>query len=440
MTTPRKEVIYKLPLTQFPEDCDWPVQSLATTANVLGGGTPDTGVAEYWEPAEIPWATPTDITGTDGNEIIGTERSISTAGLKHSTLVPENSVLMTSRATIGAAKINRVPMAINQGFAAFVPKPGYSSEYLFHLIEVLKPTLVRLGAGTTFLETSRREIKKVLARIPEEDEQRRIAAVLKLADDAIAKAKAELTATRELKRSLMTQVFENGLTPSVNKKPYKIHRCYTASIPAHWGTEGLGKSLVLVEYGTNAASNDYQSGYPVIAIPQVVAPHLSLTDVPFAEVSETEAAALRLRAYDVLLIRTNGNPEYIGKSTIVSEEVGAIHTIFASYLIRVRTDKEKLLGAYLNYFLASPLGRRQAGAVANTSAGNNNIGARAIKQFKLPRPPVSEQEQIVDLLNGVEAQINALAGKVEALQQVKKSLLQNLLTGKIRIPEGAIHG
>lgn len=211
MTTPRKEVIYKLPLTQFPEDCDWPVQSLATTANVLGGGTPDTGVVEYWEPAEIPWATPTDITGTDGNEIISTERSISTAGLKQSTLIPENSVLMTSRATIGAAKINRVPMAINQGFAAFVPKPGYSSEYLFHLIEVLKPTLVRLGAGTTFLETSRREIKKVLARVPEEDEQRRIAAALKLADDAIAKAKAELEATRELKRSFAHKALEFGL-------------------------------------------------------------------------------------------------------------------------------------------------------------------------------------------------------------------------------------
>lgn len=291
-----------------------------------------------------------------------------------------------------------------------------------------------------------RDYQRLLLPWPDPDEQRRIAAALKLADDAIAKAKAELEATRDVKRSLMTQVFESGLAPSVNKKPYKIHRCYTASIPAHWDTEPLGKSLVLVEYGTNAPSNDYQSGYPVIAIPQVVAPHLSLTDVPFAEVSETESVALRLITDDVLLIRTNGNPEYIGKSTIVSEEVGATHTIFASYLIRLRTDKEKLLGAYLNYFLASPLGRRQAGAVANTSAGNNNIGARAIKQFKFPRPPVPEQEQIVGLLNGVETQINALAGKVEALHQVKKSLLQNLLTGKIRIPaeeqpnKEAVHG
>jgi len=84
-------------------------------------------------------------------------------------------------------------------------------------------------------------------------------------------------------------------------------------------------------------------------------------------------------------------------------------------LIRLRTNQSLLLGAYLNYFLASPLGRRQAGAVANTSAGNNNIGARAIKQFRFPRPPLEEQKQIVELLDGIENQINAQTKVVNAL-------------------------
>lgn len=283
-------------------------------------------------------------------------------------------------------------------------------------------------------------VKKLPVRFPTcIDEQRRIAAALKLADEAILKAQSELDATRELKRSLLSNVFERGLTPGVATKPCKIHRCYTAMIPNHWDDDKLGKNLMLVEYGTNAPSNDYRGGYPVIAIPQVVAPHLTLTDVPFAEVPDGEAAALRLETDDVLLIRTNGNPEFIGKSTIVSKEVAATHTIYASYLIRLRTKKDQLLGAYLNYFLASPLGRRQAGASANTSAGNNNIGARAIKQFRLPRPPIEEQEQIVGLLDTLEKQIDAQTAKVSAALELKRSLLQNLLTGKIRIPEGAIH-
>lgn len=281
-----------------------------------------------------------------------------------------------------------------------------------------------------------RDYQRLFLPWPEPPEQRRIGAAIGLADEAIGMARAHLEAAADLKRSLMAHVFERGLDPGANSRPCKIHRCYTAEVPAHWDDDKLGKSLTLVEYGTNAPSNDYRGGYPVIAIPQVVAPHLTLTDVPFAEVPALEAAALRLLEDDVLMIRTNGNPEYIGKSTIVSKEVAETHTIFASYLIRVRANKDRLLGAYLNYFLASPLGRRQAGAVANTSAGNNNIGARAIKQFRLPRPPMAEQERVVSLLDTVETLINAQSTKVQAALALKRALLQSLLTGKTRIPEG----
>ncbi len=284
-----------------------------------------------------------------------------------------------------------------------------------------------------------RDYLRLLLPWPAIDEQRRITAALKLADKAIVNANNELDAIRNLKRSLMDHVFENGLVGGVETKACKIHECYTAQIPTHWNDDNLGKSLLIVEYGSNAASNDYRGGYPIIAIPQVVAPQLTLTDVPYAEVAASEADALRLLVDDVLLIRTNGNPQYIGKSTIVSKEVAETHTIFASYLIRLRSDRSKLVGAYLNYFLASPLGRRQAGAVANTSAGNNNIGARAIKHFRFPRPPLSEQEKVVALFDGIEAKINAQERVVNATLELKRSLLQNLLTGKLRLPQGIAH-
>ncbi len=109
------------------------------------------------------------------------------------------------------------------------------------------------------------------------------------------------------------------------------------------------------------------------------------------------------------------------------------HLIFASYLIRVRTNKMKLSGRYLNYFLASPLGRRQCLAMANTSAGNHNLGSRSIKQFDFPRPTSDEQSEIVVLVDAAEDSIEAVQNEISALDRLKRSLLQNLLTGRVRV-------
>lgn len=413
---------------KYQPPADWDIQPIKEYASVVKGKMP-AALLKNPTPSSLPYLL---IDGLGEGETLHTEEI-------HLPIIDVTDTAVVADGSRSGLAIRGVRGVLGSTLLAYRAKEGFDSDYLFYILESLYSYNNTATIGGAIPHLDKRLLAKLTLATPKEDEQRRIAAALKLADDAIAKAKAELEATRELKRSLINRVFECGLAPNVTKKPYKIHRCYTASVPSHWEAEPLGKSLLLIEYGTNAPSNDYQSGYPVIAIPQVVAPHLTLSDVPFAKVDESEATALRLIADDVLLIRTNGNPDYIGKSTIVSEEVAAVHTIFASYLIRVRTNKEKLLGAYLNYFLASPLGQRQAGAVANTSAGNNNIGARAIRQFRLPRPPINEQEQMIELLNGVETQINAYSKKITAFQQVKKSLLQNLLTGKIRIPEGAVN-
>jgi type I restriction enzyme S subunit len=436
VTGQSKEVIYKLPLSQFEPGCRWRIQRLAEAADTLGGGTPDTAIAEFWSPAEIPWATPTDITATEGNEIRTTARQISTAGLKHSTLVPENAILMTSRATIGAAKINRVPMAINQGFAALVPKAGYSTEYLFHLIHVIKPTLVRLGAGTTFLETSRREIKKIEVKLPDEYEQRRIASALKLADDAIAKAQAELEATRNLKRSLIHELLCYGACRKDSIVYTKL-----GPVPEKWEIKTLADHCGTPEcvktgpFGAQLPPEVFdKQGMRFVNITDIGEGVLDFSEEIYLKNEEAE----RLRDYrllpgDLVFSRVAS----VGRVALIPEMAGPY--MMSSNCIRLR-GSAAFDPPFLNLlFLCSEFIRRQVAAMS-TGGARPIVTPRFLRKVLIARPPRTEQEEITELAQAVDKRIATAAAQVRATEVLKRSLLQNLLTGKIRLPEGVIHG
>jgi len=236
-----------------------------------------------------------------------------------------------------------------------------------------------------------RDYLRVYLPKPSPCEQEQIALVLRTSNEAVAAAEAKLTAAQRLKTALMQRLFTSGIPGRHTRfKTARVFR-HEFEVPEAWEVALLRASVATVEYGTNAASNGSKHGLPVVAIPEVIAPRFRLGECSYAEVPEQEAAALRLQPDDVLLIRTNGNSDYIGKSTVIGEEAASQHIIYASYLIRIRTLKEKLSGRYLNYFLASPLGRRLCLAMANTSAGNHNLGARSIKRFCFPRPAPTEQ-------------------------------------------------
>lgn len=435
MTARPRNVIYELPLKQFGADCPWAVHSIGQLADVLGGGTPDTGVIEFWEPAEIPWATPTDITATDGNEIRVTDRSISSAGLKQSTLVPENSVLMTSRATIGAAKINRVPMAINQGFAAFCAKEGHSAEYLFHLLEILRPTLIRLGAGTTFLETSRREIRKVQLRVPDEDEQRRIAAALRLADDAIQKARAELDATRELKRSLMKSAFSEGLERyRTGWQETKLGR-----LPSSWQVRRVKDVLVgKPSTGYSPQSNPEPPGTKTLNVSCIRNGECAIEKATYVDIDKAIVESLQVCRGDFFVLRGNGNRDFIGIGGVVRDDI-AEPMIYSDLLFRLQFRDTEAVPLFLPYMWQTQAFLHRLQAKAKSGSGLWKIGKRDIENELLALPDKGEQQEIVNLIETNTDACNAAARKVEALTEVKRSLLQNLLTGKIRIPEGAIH-
>ena len=363
-----KKSIHHSFIVRYGVPSGWAEVRLRDAAQIVGGGTPDSTEPRYWN-GEIPWLTPTEMTGLRERTATSSERTITQAALASSNcrLLPVGSLVLSTRGTIGNLTIAGVPLTCNQSCEALLPRDGVCTEYLYYLLVFLRPLFERFGAGTTFTSITRRDIRDIRFSLPIPDEQKVITDILIGMDDVLAKADAKLKAATRLKAALMQGLFTRGITGRHHK--FRIVRVFhhELEVPQDWEVAPLRHSVASVEYGTNAPSNDAKYGLPVIAIPEVIAARFRLGECSYAEIPEHEAANLRLRSEDVLLIRTNGNSEYIGKSTVIGEEADRQHIVFASYLIRVRTDITKLSGRYLNYFLASPLGRRQCLAMANTS-------------------------------------------------------------------------
>ena len=170
---------------RFPEfSGEWETKSINDLADVIGGGTPDTTVKSYWN-GEIQWFTPSEI---GKNKFVDSSlRTITEEGLNNSSakLLPPNTILLSSRATIGECSLSLRECATNQGFQSLVSKKC-NVDFLYYLIQTKKKDLIRKSCGSTFLEISANEVRKIQVSVPSDVEQQKIAGLLSLIDKRIA--------------------------------------------------------------------------------------------------------------------------------------------------------------------------------------------------------------------------------------------------------------
>ncbi len=189
------------------EGSKWEITKIKDIGKVVSGGTPDTNNPDYWN-GDIFWCTPSEITVLKDKYISFTNRKISTKGVKSSStnILPINSLLVCTRATIGYCAINTVSMCTNQGFKNLIPKKQYSINYLYYKLMLERHQLLRLSSGSTFLEISKKDFESIELDIPSSEEQQKIASILSTADAEISILEKQLAAYKQQKRGLMQQL------------------------------------------------------------------------------------------------------------------------------------------------------------------------------------------------------------------------------------------
>ncbi|MDZ8119180.1 restriction endonuclease subunit S [Pontiella agarivorans] len=150
---------------------EWELVKIEKAFKFLGGGTPSKNKDAYWKDGKINWYTPSDITGSSGIFLSESKDKPNEEGLGNSSakIFPANSIMMTSRATIGELGINRTEACTNQGFITCIPNEQYPLPYLFFWLKQSRDYFISLCGGATFPEISKGTFKRIEILTPPQD-------------------------------------------------------------------------------------------------------------------------------------------------------------------------------------------------------------------------------------------------------------------------------
>ena len=236
-------IFFNVPHLRFPEFTEeWETKPINDLAVVIGGGTPDTTVKSYWD-GEIQWFTPSEIGKT--KYVDSSLRTITEDGLNNSSAkrLPPNTILLSSRATIGECSLSLRECATNQGFQSLVSKKC-NVDFLYYLIQTKKNDLIRKSCGSTFLEISANEVRKIQVSIPSDVEQQKIAGLLSLIDERIATQNKSIDKLQSLIK---------GITQNItlhNKPNVRISECLECTSSTLQESDALRSGTYPV-YGAN---------------------------------------------------------------------------------------------------------------------------------------------------------------------------------------------
>lgn len=456
--------------------------------SVVGGGTPDTRDKTNFEEGDIPWITPADLSGYRKRYITHGARNITSKGLLGSgaRMLPQGSVLFSSRAPIGYVAIASNSVCTNQGFKSFVPTSHTSSEYLYYYLLSAKEKVYELASGTTFLEISGAKAACIPIPIAPLPEQQRIVAEIdkqfSRLDTAVASLKKVQANLKRYRASVLKAACEGKLVPTEAELARQEGRDYEpadvllkrilAERRARWEAEQLAK---MVEQGRRPTDDKWKAKYqeptepdtsdspelpegwswtklemltyrigdvdhkmpkPVeIGIPYIsTKDFINENDIDFDKakrISESDYLALCRKIYptrnDLLLSRYGT----VGEVRQVETE----ERFQASYSVAIiKTLNINHLNNFLIYMLRSDVVQEQIRRDIRATA-QPDLGLEYIRLFHIPLPPISEQERIVNeverrlsIIEEVESTVSANLKRAERLRQ---SILQRAFSGKL---------
>ncbi|WP_296828727.1 restriction endonuclease subunit S [uncultured Megasphaera sp.] len=395
---------------------DWEQRKVSDVAEICAGGTPRTGVPQYWFPKETPWLSSGEV---HKKYITFTDNMISKEGMNNSNakMIPVNSVLIALAGqgkTRGTVAINRIPLTTNQSIAAMIFSEDIISEFVFCNLENRYDELRMISSGAG----SRGGLNKQLVgeiEIPYASckEQQKIGDFFKVLNDLITLHQRKCEKLKIIKKSMLENCFP--------KNGQKVPKIRFSGFTGDWEQRKLGDITESFEYGLNVAAKKYDGQNKYLRITDIDdSTHEFLKKTltsPDTDLSQVENYVLQ--EGDVLFARTGAS---VGKTYIYKQSDGLVY--YAGFLIRARIKKDHdskfvfqntLTSDYDNYI-----------RITSQRSGQPGVNAREYGEYTLMTPSLAEQQKIGKYFQNIDALITLHQSKLEKLQKIKKSMLERM--------------
>ena len=332
-------------------------------------------------------------------------------------------VLPKSGASIRLEKRAVLPVDayIVSHLCAVIPNSkAVDQRYLFYALKVRKFSSEKVEGYPT-LNLS--EIRNALIPLPPLSEQRAIAHVLRTVQRAKEATVQVIQATREMKKSLMRHLFTYGPVPVGEAERVPLKGTEVGLVPEHWKVQVLENVASFVRDSLNP------SNYPDEVFDYYSIPAYQETGSPILEVGKRiRSQKLVVEANDVLFGKLNPR---IPKVLLVT--ASRRRKITSTEFIPLRASSRTVVPEYLYYLCWSNYVMRKAQElVSGSTPSRQRVDVRAFLSLPVPLPPLSEQREIVRILQSADKKLQAEEARKQALEELFKTLLHNLMTGKIR--------
>ncbi|MBX6555605.1 restriction endonuclease subunit S [Pseudomonas aeruginosa] len=401
-----------------PKD-DWEHVLLDSVTKRGSGHTPDKKHPEYWD-GSIKWISLQDSAQLDALYIEDTAATITIEGIKNSSAVlhQKGTVVLSRDAGVGKSAIMATDMAVSQHFMAWTCGQRLDNHFLYYWLQSKKPEFERIANGNTIKTIGLPYFKELTIPLPPLEEQKHIASALSGIDNLISSLDQLIAKKRDIQQTTMQQLLTGqirlpGFRGEWNVKPMR------ALGNTYGGLAGKTK----IDFGHGEAR--YIPFMNVMTDTVIDANWLEPVDV-----APDEAQNLAKKG-DLFFNGSSETPEEVGFCSVLLDEIPNLYLNSFCFGFRFNTAA-RVNGLFFAYWFRSKAGRAAMSVLAQ-GATRYNIAKSAFMQLEIPQPLEEEQTAISTVLSDMDAELAALETRRDKARQIKQGMMQELLTGRIRL-------